>query len=136
MNPIKYTLREGGYVMSTPRLRIALSREAQAQETDGWWAELVGEPSITIDTLYPCLSFSIRLVNRLGQQRSIINLSGDAYIGRELPERNQIELRYLSPIHIVDFRTRSAPAQAFQQGLLVLQPQGYLELNTLMSFYQ
>ncbi|OWJ54736.1 hypothetical protein Pdsh_03130 [Pyrodictium delaneyi] len=72
-------------------------------------------------------------MNRLGQQRAIMNLSGDAYIGKELPTQNQIELRYLSPIHVVGFRTKPAPAQAFQQGLLVLQPQGYLELTALIE---
>lgn len=93
---------------------------APAQEIDNWWAELIGEPSITTDALYPHLSLNIRLVNRANTQRNIVNLSGNVYVGKETP--SNIELRYLGPVNIVNLK-----------GPLALPPQGHLELEALIE---
>jgi len=116
--------------MSTHSLKIRISKTASISPVDNWTAELIGEPAIASDALYPFLAFSIRITNRHNQQRGINQISGDLFIGKEV--NNQIEFIYLKPITIANIFPQTSRTVSFQQSIpLTIPAQGHMDLYAL-----
>lgn len=118
--------------MSESQLKIEMPITKSISPVDNWWAELVGDPFVATDALYPYLAFNIRLTNRHSQQRGIGNISGELYIGKE--KQNRVELLYVSPVVIANIVSQSKKSQEPHREIpITIQPQGYIEIYSLVD---
>ncbi len=116
--------------MSMYGLKIRIPKTASASPVDNWFAELVGDPDIASDALYPFLSFRVRITNRHNQQRGINNISGSLFIGKEA--QNQIEFVYLAPIIIANIFPQASTTTNLQQDVsLTIPPQRSIDIYAL-----
>ena len=117
-------------IVSMYGLKIRIPKTASASPVDNWTAELVGDPDIASDALYPFLSFHIRITNRHNQQRGINSISGGLFVGKEA--QNQIEFVYLSPIIVASISPQASVTMSLQQDIpLTIAPQRSIDIYAL-----
>lgn len=117
-------------IVSMYGLKIRIPKTESASPVDNWTAELVGDPDIASDALYPFLSFHVRITNRHTQQRGINSISGGLFVGKDT--QNQIEFVYLSPIIVASISPQASVTMSLQQDVpLIIAPQRSIDIYAL-----